>query len=343
MDATRLISRYRSALMGFAQLWIVLLHCWLLIVPNRPVLGAIEAFIRWHGTVGVEIFFFLSGTGLTYAIRKGSLRSFYLGRLRRVLLPYWIMVFVYTVSGHHSLRWGLFRALGIHFFTRNALGLLWFIPAILILYAIFPVYHKLMMRAKDKTAFTLSAIMLWLCAIVLLRDAVREDLWVFINRLPSFLLGIWFGEMGRERTLTMRAEHWALCSFSALAGFLLIKAGNRGLVPLIPEFAFAASTLCGVPLCFLLSGLFCVLENGRFGVIFRCPVRFLSFVGTFTLELYCVHQWLYSRLYTPLEGHVSYLAINLISLPAVIAAGWLLYLVHRYLIRLIDAACGKAK
>lgn len=74
MDASHLLRRYRSALMGFAQLWIVLLHCWLLIIPNRPVLGAIEGFVKWNGTLGVEMFLFLSGIGMTYSIRKGTIR-----------------------------------------------------------------------------------------------------------------------------------------------------------------------------------------------------------------------------------------------------------------------------
>ena len=343
MDTTQLISRYRSALMGFAQLWIVLLHCWLLIVPNRPILGSIEAFIKWHGIIGVEMFLFLSGIGMTYSIRKNNLLSFYSGRLRRVILPYWVMLVVYAISHHHDASWLLYFATGIGSVTQNFLEILWFIPAIVILYLLFPAYHALITRAKDKTAFTLAALTMWLCSVILLRDVIRSDLWVFINRIPPFLLGVWFGELGRERKLILRHEHWALCILLMVAGYYLRIAGSRGLVPLIPHFPFAASCLCGVSLCFLLAGLFAILENGKLGFLFRHPVRLLSFVGTFTLELYCSHQWLYGKIYTPLEGHISYLGINIISIPAMVAFGWLFYLTHQYLWKCIDKLSHKNK
>lgn len=328
MDATLLLRRYRGALMGFAQLWIVLLHCWLLIIPNRPVLGAIEAFIKWNGTLGVEMFLFLSGIGMTYSIRKGSIRSFYLGRLRRVLLPYWVMAAVNAADAHLGVLWMLYYATGLGSILQNFQALLWFIPAMLILYTLFPAYHSLMMRAKSKTGFTLAALLLWLCSITLLREVIREDLWVFINRIPSFLLGVCFGEIGRKQRLIMRGRHWVLCFLAMLAGFSLRTAGLRGLIPGIPHFSFAVSWLMGVPLCFLLGGLFALLEMGKTGAIFHLPLRFLAFMGTFTLELYCCHQWIFSKIYGLLEGHVSYLGINLVSIAAAIAAGWLFHAAH---------------
>ncbi|MBR5301973.1 MAG: acyltransferase [Clostridia bacterium] len=338
MNATRLLSRYRGALMGFAQLWIVLLHCWLLIIPNRPFLGAIESFVKWNGTLGVEIFLFLSGLSMTYAIRKGSLRSFYLGRLRRVLVPYWAMAALFAIAGRQGLSWFVLYATGVGSIMQNFQGHLWFIPAIIILYTLFPAYHALMMRTRDKTAFTLAALMLWLCAVILMRDALRYDLWVFVNRIPAFLLGIWLGEIGREKELILRAEHWLLFVLAMFAGFLLRSAGSRGMVLLIPEFAFAASWICAVPLCFLLAGLFSLLEDGKAGAVFRWPLRFLAFVGAFTLELYCCHQWVFASLYPLLEGRISYLGINLAVIPAALAAGWLFHLAHMAFWKLVCRA-----
>lgn len=338
MNATRLLSRYRSALMGLAQLWVVLLHCWLLIIPNRPMLGAIENFVKFNGILGVEMFLFLSGLSMTYAIRKGSLRSFYLSRLRRVLVPYWVMAALYATLAGQGLRWFMLYASGVGLITQNFQGHLWFIPAIIILYAFFPAYHALMMRAKDKSAFTLAALMLWLCTVILMRDIIREDLWVFVNRIPAFLLGVWFGETGREKALTLHVEHWTLLALCVPAGLLLRSAGSVGLVQLIPQFSFAAAWLCGVPLCFLLAGLFAWLEDGKAGRIFRWPLRFLSFVGTFTLELYGCHQLVFTSLYPLLEGRISYLGINLVVIPAAVFAGWLFHVLHMALWKLVSKA-----
>lgn len=343
MDATRLISRYRSALMGFAQIWIVLMHCWLPVIPNRPILGGIESLVLSNGGLGVGMFLFLSGAGLTYSIRKGSLLSFYTGRLRRVLMPFWFMVIVYTIFQGHSFLWGLMRATGYYAIAKNFLAFLWFIPAIIILYLFFPPYHALMMRAKSKTAFTGAALMLWLFLTLLFHDHIRSDFWMLVNRIPLFMLGVWFGEAGREKPLEFRIEHWVLCFLSLLTGFLIIFADKRGLMPLRAPLSFVESFLCCTSICFLLAGLFYILENGRLGTVFRYPVRFLSFTGTFTLELYCIHQWLYGKINPLLEGRVSYLTINLISIPTLIAAGWLLHLVHMYFWKLIDRVRSKAK
>lgn len=341
MNATQLISRYRSAIMGVAQLWIVLMHCWLPVIPNRPVLGAIESFICANGSIGVGIFFFLSGVGLTYSIRKGSLRSFYAGRLRRVLMPYWFMVAVYAVFNRHSFRWALMRATGYYALTVKFSSFLWFIPAILILYAFFPAYHALMKRAKSKTAFTGAALLFWLLVTLLFREQVRSDFWILVNRIPLFMLGVWFGEAGREKPFVFHAEHWAFCILAPIAGFLITLADKRGLMPLTAPLSSIEPCLYSIPLCFLFAGLFHLLSSGALKPVFRWPIRFLSFIGTFTLELYCVHQWLYGKLHPLLEGRVSYLAINLITLPTLILAGYLLHLLHVAFWKAFDRVRGK--
>lgn len=338
MNATRLMSRYRGALMGFAQLWIVFLHCWLLIVPNRPILGAIEGFIKWNGLLGVDVFLFLSGMSLTYAIRKRTLGAFYAGRLRRVLIPFWVMAAVRALCGQWGWRKFLRYATGVVFVTEDLQALLWFIPAILLLYAVFPAYHALLLRAKDKTAATGCMLLVWLLAAVLLRDTMRSDLWTFYNRLPSFLIGVWFGEIGREKEMNMRPEHWLLCVLCMVSGFLLKTAASKGLVQVIPQAIFAASSLGAVPMCFLLAGIFAWLEDGKAGAVCAPVLRLFRFVGVFTLELYCLHQWLFEQLYAVLEGRVSYLAINVIAIPLIVLAGWLFYLAHNRLWKLIDAA-----
>ena len=327
---SQLLSRYRSAVMGIAALWVMLLHCWIRIVPKRPVLGAIENLIKWNGTLGVEIFFFYSGLGLTYAIRNGTLGQYYVKRLRRVIFPYWFMVAVHAGSWGWSFSETIKIASGFSFFTESIFALLWFVPAIFLLYMVFPAYHRLMMRCGDKTAFTLCTLIVWLCASILLRETLREDVWCMTNRIPCFLLGVWIGEVSRERDIHLTRTHWLLFVLSIAMGWMLRDAGNKSLITLIPQFDFVPSVFIGVPLCFLFSGVFFGLEQCG-GLIRRCAaqlIRLFSFIGKFSLELYCVHQWLYGYLYAALEGRVSYLSINLISFPLMIAAGWVLHLLH---------------
>lgn len=79
-----LLSKYRTVIMGFAALWILYFHSYALIFKSIPILGEIEEFIRKIGFCGVDIFFFLSGIGLTFSIKKYSIKEFYYKRIKRM-------------------------------------------------------------------------------------------------------------------------------------------------------------------------------------------------------------------------------------------------------------------
>ncbi len=62
-----LISRYRSELMGFAMLWVMLFHCFHISI-DQPVLKAFKEI----GFCGVDIFIVMSGMGQYISLAKGS-------------------------------------------------------------------------------------------------------------------------------------------------------------------------------------------------------------------------------------------------------------------------------
>ena len=70
------IEHYRNELMGIAIISIIVYHC----------VGHINfpAFPLNYGFIGVDIFMFLSGYGLCFAIKKWKIKDFYLRRLLRV-------------------------------------------------------------------------------------------------------------------------------------------------------------------------------------------------------------------------------------------------------------------
>lgn len=86
-----LLSKYRTAIMGFAALWILFSHVWLRVFYSIPFLSHIEEFIKKIGFCGVDIFLFLSGLGLTFSIKKHSTKDFYYNRIKRILLPFLII------------------------------------------------------------------------------------------------------------------------------------------------------------------------------------------------------------------------------------------------------------
>ncbi len=62
------LSKYRGAIMGFAALWIFIFHEYTVLSPvGTPLYGAAK-FIKGIGFAGVDIFFFLSGYGLSFSL-----------------------------------------------------------------------------------------------------------------------------------------------------------------------------------------------------------------------------------------------------------------------------------
>lgn len=88
----KLLSKYRTALMGIAAIWILIFHEWNRIFDAIPVLGEMEHFIKRIGFCGVDIFLLLSGMGLTFSIKKSkNIGVFYVKRLKRIVLPFVFM------------------------------------------------------------------------------------------------------------------------------------------------------------------------------------------------------------------------------------------------------------
>ena len=82
-DLTKFISTYRSELMGYSILWIMMLHFTFIQVKT---LG----FVAQYGFAGVEIFMMVSGFGLFFSLDKNaSLKRFYKKRLLRIFSTYY--------------------------------------------------------------------------------------------------------------------------------------------------------------------------------------------------------------------------------------------------------------
>lgn len=173
MDGTiipmEILSKYRSQLMGLAIIAIVACH----LTPLYPV----APFIRL-GSIGVEIFFFLSGMGLVYSYRRNSSPvQFYGRRALRILPSYYIVLFLNAVFyGASVFCWenvlmiGMFR---------------WFISTICLYYLLFPPYMALCRKVSPFVVY------FFICCAVAVCFACLQP-WISPNwfaRAPVFFLG----------------------------------------------------------------------------------------------------------------------------------------------------------
>ena len=345
-----LISKYRNAIMGIAALWILCFHAWIPVTPsytpdNFRFFSFLERYIKTIGYVGVDIFLLLSGLGLTYAIKKSSLIKFYYRRLKRIVLPSLVVfIFLWKVFGWSTLEF--FQNIsGYSFYFKNADGTLWFVPAIVTLYLLFPLYFKLFSKAKNKFIFTAAVITIWFIASLLLKDIMRTDLYGFTNRIPVFLIGILFGYI-TQNYKNIVFKPWAyICLIITLAIglYLTYLATMLGYPMLLPVGnCFLPNLLIAVSLPFLIAKLLDIAEHhlGAFGKGINIV---LIFFGTFTLESYCIQEWFIKIIPDLMNDGISIHLINFGMFFVINATAWVLSVLFKYFWKLVEMPFKKKK
>lgn len=324
-----LLSKYRTAIMGFAALWILFFHVWQPLIPvsSNMVINVFvlaEHFIKYFGYSGVDIFLLLSGAGLTYAIKKESIPVFYTRRLRKILPSYLLLAVIKSIVEKWTILDFFRNVSGYNFYTVHIFSFLWFIPAIFTFYIFFPLYYRLFSKAGNKLFFTFCVILGCMLITFLVHNTMRYDLFAFTNRIPIFVVGIYVGYVSQNHKEIV-FKRWIylllliILSLGLYLAFLynytsfhiFVNQGNT----FLPPFLIAIS------LPFLLAKLLDILESRglSLGKIFRVT---LSFFGAMSLELYCFQDLF--NMFTPyLQFYgVPNIVISLSVILSSIAAAW---------------------
>lgn len=139
-----LVSKYRTEIMGFACIWIMLSHNFC-IWPESTGWYWVKRIFQF-GNLGVELFLIVSGIGLYFAWQnRKSLGQFYQRRYVRLLIPYFLIAVPYWIwLDLHvgGLDWSCF----LLDFTQLSLpfrGVIttWYIPASAVFYLLFPLIY----------------------------------------------------------------------------------------------------------------------------------------------------------------------------------------------------------
>ena len=181
----RLLSRYRQELMGLAMLMVVFHHLAI------PFINDAVDYLRQNGGFGVDVFLLLSGMGLYYSTRNGmELGRYYRKRFVRIFPLYFaITAVVSAVNGDSFVTW-LLKATTIGSWTTGV-SYDWYIPCIVVLYALFPLFHWATFGRKHGTAVGLAVSLLIYLCFQLLPYGSNFQLWL---RWPVFFLGATLGK-----------------------------------------------------------------------------------------------------------------------------------------------------
>ena len=335
-----LLNRYRGALMGFAALWIYILHEWQTISGEHLRTLWVETFIKRIGFCGVDIFLFLSGMGAVYSIAKSkNVFVFYGKRLRRIVLPFVFVALLYY--GPYGWTPAVFwqNILCINFYSKSMYAYLWFVPAILTFYLFSPLYYHFFIRSSGKIRFTLCALIVWLGGTLLVADRLRYDLFGLTNRIPVFIIGILAGWLAREGHVVFDRLTWGLLTLMLLLGlYLSYLSIYQDMYILVPESnCCVPNLLMSVSLSFLLPRFLSALSGKKcIRFLGKALTGLLSFFGLFTLEFYCIQEWMGDLMLPRILGRYSNLTVNVILFAAVVSAALAMYGLFKYFWIFVD-------
>lgn len=141
------ISKYRTEIMGYAILGVMLAHikgiCGFPDTIFNKLLGVFCFSVFTGG------FVFLTGLGLCFSLYKdGNLKRFYMKRIKRLLISYWIIstpYFLYTDLYLNSDAVAFVEHVTtISFWLQGNYSGMWYIAMTVVIYLIYPFMHKFM-------------------------------------------------------------------------------------------------------------------------------------------------------------------------------------------------------
>ena len=286
------ISLYRTELMGLAILLVVLHHLAI------PIHWPWFEFIRSRAEYGVDIFFFVSGLGLWFSMSKNhKISHFYVKRFLRIIPLYLVITSVVSIVEGYDFSQLPTAMLSIDNWTHYwiyASTEYWFIPAILLCYLVYPIWHKLTEKANPWVVI----ILLFLFHTIFICLFNSRLLMVFC-RYFIFLLGSVFGCLiykKKEVKLNTSLSVGIIVLFVLGLGYSIYLfydfPGNVTMGKIIKTQLLACETgklwkpyfYCIIGACLLFSAFAkrYMPKEGK-------ASRLLSFFGKMSLEIYLIH------------------------------------------------------
>lgn len=299
--------------MGLAILSVILFH-------QMFINGFPFTVLHRYGKWAVDVFMLLSGIGVVQSIRKYPIAVYYKRRFQRIL-PACLLcgvckcLFSYTILSP-TVREALFAKYLMGWHSLLSFDL-WFIVAIIIYYLLAP----LILRALNRWGWFFAAAVWVVCvAIVLLFSEGNQWPWftpmgivvLSAERLPAFVFGMTIACDPRVARFTITgvgdSPVWArlmaflagVC-FVAAAVVLSIKSRVAGASPVYDRLVLLVLSL-GVPsMVSLVIWLVMKLPSAL-----RKP---LAIMGQYSLELYLVHEFVFTTLWLTFNARYSWTAL----------------------------------
>lgn len=262
------ISTYRSELMGWAIIWIMMLH--FTFTQIKPL-----GFIAQYGFAGVEIFMTVSGLGLYFSLDKNSnIWIFYRKRVFRIFPTYYILgILASILLFHDNILNYLYRYSTVGFWTSGPYWE-WFVPSIVVLYIIAPLLKKTIDNGRFIIIVSLSIIIYAVSYFIIANEIIeaKDPHFFLLYRIPAFMFG-------------MVNAYWIKSNTSIKYYFLLLLIGLPCFALLFPHH-HEIYNYKYFSLVFLLPlFLICFIIISKY-IRFIIPI--IATIGSASLEIYLI-------------------------------------------------------
>lgn len=279
------ISKYRSAIMGLATIWVMLFH-W---CENFTYAPPLEPLARC-GYGGVDIFLLLSGFGLFVGYDKyKSVWPFYLKRFLRLYPTYLVVVIISFVLKHdYSVSNILLASLGVGFYLpfKDLPWYEWYVPTIFVFYLLFPFIYRFLNKNIKYILILLLFSFLMIGLLVYFQKGSYQIL--AISRIPVFLVGVYLGwqyKKQREKETQLGSIAYSLFIICLFLFFIELDVVSFYDYTILWKYA-----IFWVPFVIIAPGFTFAAGKGfvhvpRLGICF-------SKLGEVSLEMYLLHMLL---------------------------------------------------
>lgn len=276
------ISKYRSVLFGITISLIVVFHLYESTISGTAIHSCLSLFT--HGSLGVDMFLFLSGMGLYFAFSKNSsLKRFYARRVLRILptflivaIPAYIWKDIVLTSGESTF---VVDFLNISFVT-DAHRWFWYIYAIFAFYALFPLLYRLIFSCKSPLMCTCIIIVISIVcteSLGILNPELLKNTEIMLTRFPIFVFGCYAGKPIKEKAV-LKARNLIIIAFVGLCfwSFSFLPIEKWGGVDVFQRYWYSCMA---IELCVLIPLLLDVFDA-------KTDLRGISYLGDISLEIY---------------------------------------------------------
>ncbi len=266
----------KKVIMSFSALMIIIFHLWINITKPNTNIYLIETYLRYIGYIGVDIFFFLSA----YSLASNEIDN-YLNFIYKRFKKIYLKFIIFGVIAFFFNKWSFLKLLkiifGIEFLTKGGGSFLWFIPAIMIIYILLPLYKKL--DNKYKIITPIITIITYLILVITLSINKKTTLLIFINRIPIILLGYYFSKLKifeklQKNNLLYYCVALCLTIFGLFFNYYLYL--NHFYLSYFQDIFYVLS----IP---LIIGVILLLDKIKVNKLF-------NYLGSITLEVYAIQM-----------------------------------------------------